>query len=144
MFCSNVFSDFVFLFVHPVQLPVYTPPQRCWTLVRYVHKVRIKLHLSVFSNNVFHGFLAHYRSVRFPTAQLCVPDRPKLLNLHLLNSGTKDVPITVGVLGTLFKIHSLKLLAYLLFNPTPLFMVYRVYEQHHQMKQSQWTSKQSP
>lgn len=25
-------------------------------------------------------------------------DRPKLLNLHLLNSGTKDVPITVGIL----------------------------------------------
>lgn len=27
----------------------------------------------------------------------CRADRPKMLNLHLLNSGTKDVPITVGV-----------------------------------------------
>ncbi|KAG8003502.1 hypothetical protein GBF38_018662 [Nibea albiflora] len=30
-------------------------------------------------------------------------DRPKLLNLHLLNSGTKDVPITVGILSDLLK-----------------------------------------
>lgn len=37
-----------------------------------------------------------------PPFSLSSIDRPKLLNLHLLNSGTKDVPITVSICSRLF------------------------------------------
>lgn len=52
-----------------------------------------KRHLSVFSFS---------NRPPTPPSDLClllphVADRPKLLNLHLLNSGTKDVPITVRI-----------------------------------------------
>lgn len=49
--------------------------------------------LKFFFSNLSLGFIVHS-----PSALLCLTDRPKLLNLHLLNSGTKDVPITVRIL----------------------------------------------
>lgn len=38
------------------------------------------------------------------TSLHCLTDRPKVLNLHLLNSGTKDVPITVSIFSWFFKL----------------------------------------
>lgn len=40
-------------------------------------------------------FIGSYRL--HSTSLHCLTDRPKVLNLHLLNSGTKDVPITVSI-----------------------------------------------
>lgn len=82
---------FCVVFLQPL---VYTPPQRCSTLVHCDHKV--KTCCSFFSGAVFlWASLLTLPLLSFPHRPT---DRPKLLNLHLLNSGTKDVPITVGIL----------------------------------------------
>ena len=89
----NIFLRFCFL-----QPLVYTPPQRCSTLVHCDHKVKTQ-RVAVFS-----GAVCLWASLLIlPLLSLpffCLTDRPKLLNLHLLNSGTKDVPITVGILSS--------------------------------------------
>lgn len=74
----------------------YTPLQKCLTLAHCDHKVRSSSKEA--ESCLFSSCLAHS-----PSQMLCVTDRPKLLNLHLLNSGTKDVPITVCIFVSLTK-----------------------------------------
>ncbi len=77
---------------------------RLWyaTVTRYDVQ-RKKRHAAVFLQKFFFGPLCSL-ALRSLFHLLCLADRPKLLNLHLLNSGAKDVPITVRVFSSLLNL----------------------------------------